>query len=107
MQGVIARRIDITALPSTLTTSKDEVKLIVFLSDEIFAKNIPILVTVDPISSAILRIELADSRKVEDWKTIGSVWNKMATLQHIWSLMKVEVCARPKKRLWIIRQPDT
>jgi hypothetical protein len=51
-----------------LTTSKDEVKLIVFLSDEIFAKNIPILVTVDPISSAILRIELADSRKVEDWK---------------------------------------
>ena len=51
-----------------LTTSNDEVKLIVFLSDEIFAKNIPVLVTVDPISSAIPRIELADSRKVEDWK---------------------------------------
>jgi hypothetical protein len=45
-----------------------DVQLVVFLSDEIFAKNIPILVTVDPISSAILRIELADSRKVEDWK---------------------------------------
>ncbi len=82
-------------LPSTLTTSNNEVKLVVFLSDEIFAKNIPILVTVDPISSVILRIELADSRKVEDWK-------KMAILQHIWSLMKVEVCVRPKKRLWPI-----
>ena len=48
-------------LPSTLTTSNDEVKLVVFLSDELFAKNIPILVTVDPISSAILRIKLAKS----------------------------------------------
>jgi hypothetical protein len=27
-------------LPSTLTTGNDEVKLVVFLSDEIFAKNI-------------------------------------------------------------------
>lgn len=43
-------------LPNTVTTSNDEVKLVVFLSDEIFAKSIPILVTVDPISSAILRI---------------------------------------------------
>ena len=30
----------------------------------------------------------------------GNVCKKMATLQRIWSLMKVEVCAQPKKRLW-------
>ena len=57
-----------SSLPNTLENSNDEVKLVVFLADEIFAKKIPILVTVDPISSAILRIEIADSRKVKDWK---------------------------------------
>jgi hypothetical protein len=39
-----------------------------FLSDEIFAKTVPILVTVEPISSAILKIEWADSRSAEQWK---------------------------------------
>ena len=43
-------------------------QFVIFLSDELFSKSIPILVTVEPISSAILRIELADSRKAEDWK---------------------------------------
>ena len=55
-------------LPNTLSAKADEIKLVVFLSDELFSKNVPILVTVDPISSVILRIELADSRKAEDWK---------------------------------------
>lgn len=55
-------------LPNTVSTDGDEIQVVVFLSDEIFSKSTPILVTVDPISSAILRIELADSRKAEDWK---------------------------------------
>jgi len=55
-------------LPNTLSTDNNLIKMVVFLSDEIFSKRTPILVTVDPISSAILRIELADSRKAEDWK---------------------------------------
>lgn len=55
-------------LPNTLTNQQDQVQLVVFSSDELFSKSNPILITVDPISSAILRIELADSRKVEDWK---------------------------------------
>ena len=55
-------------LSNTLSAKADEVKLVVFLCDEIFSKSVPILVTVDPISSVILRIELADSRKAEDWK---------------------------------------
>jgi hypothetical protein len=41
--------------------------LAVFASDEIFSKNTPVLVTADPVSSAILRIELSDSRKAQDW----------------------------------------
>jgi len=55
-------------LPTTLSAENGITQYLVFASDEIFSKIIPILVTVDPCSSAILRIELADSRKAEDWK---------------------------------------
>ncbi|MCP4878248.1 MAG: hypothetical protein GY896_22580, partial [Gammaproteobacteria bacterium] len=55
-------------LPMTLSTEDGIIRYLVFASDEIFSKTIPILVTVDPISSAILRIELADSRKAKDWR---------------------------------------
>jgi len=55
-------------LPTTLSTENGVTQFLVFASDEIFSKTTPILVTVDPCSSAILRIELADSRKAEDWK---------------------------------------
>ena len=55
-------------LPTTLSTEKGIIQYLVFASDEIFSKTTPILVTVDPCSSAIVRIELADSRKAEDWK---------------------------------------
>jgi hypothetical protein len=57
-----------SSLPDTLSTENGTTQYLVFASDEIFSKNIPILVTVDPCSSAILRIELAQSRKAEDWK---------------------------------------
>jgi len=55
-------------LPMTLTTESHATQYLIFASDEIFSKTTPILVTVDPCSSAILRIELADSRKADDWK---------------------------------------
>ncbi len=55
-------------LPMTLSTENNLPLLLVFTSDEIFSKKRPILVSVDPCSSAILRIELVDSRKAEDWK---------------------------------------
>jgi hypothetical protein len=55
-------------LPMTVSTEDGVIRYLVFTSDEIFSKTTPILVTVDPISSVILRIELADSRKAEDWK---------------------------------------
>jgi hypothetical protein len=44
----------------------DEIKVI-FASDEIFAKKAPIMITVDPISTAILKIELLDKRTAEVW----------------------------------------
>ena len=55
-------------LPMSLSAENDLPLLLVFTSDEIFSKKRPILVSVDPCSSAILRIELVDSRKAEDWK---------------------------------------
>jgi hypothetical protein len=55
-------------LPTTISTENGITQYLVFASDEIFSKSIPILVTVDPCSSAILRIELTGSRKAEDWK---------------------------------------
>lgn len=55
-------------LPNTLSTDNEETIYVVYASDEIFSKQVPILITVDPISSAILRIELSDTRKKEDWK---------------------------------------
>ncbi|MEA2060018.1 MAG: hypothetical protein U9P10_05770 [Thermodesulfobacteriota bacterium] len=54
-------------LPSTFSNQENAVQLAVFASDEIFSKHTPILVTVDPVSSVILRIELSDTRKAKDW----------------------------------------
>ena len=56
-------------LPNTLSSTNNESQVVIFLSDEIFSKNIPILITVDAHSSAILRIELTDSRKADKWKS--------------------------------------
>jgi len=55
------------ALDNTLKTANCAVTLLVFADDEVFAKGSPILITVDPISSAILRIELAEQRTAGAW----------------------------------------
>ena len=54
-------------LPMTID-SKQTNQYLVFASDEIFSKTCPVLVTVDPCSSAILRIELSNTRNADDWK---------------------------------------
>lgn len=56
-------------LPNTLENKQDSIQLVVFAGDEIFAKSIPLLITVDPISSAILRIELANQRTAAIWSS--------------------------------------
>jgi hypothetical protein len=55
-------------LPSTLELDK-QVHIYVYLaSDEIFSHSKPILISVDPISSAILKIEMAESRQTSEWE---------------------------------------
>jgi hypothetical protein len=53
-------------LPSTLVMPSK--KLVFYLSDEIFAIDAPILVTIDAQSTAILKIELASDRSADTWK---------------------------------------
>jgi hypothetical protein len=47
---------------------------VVFASDEVFAGQRPILITVDPVSSAILRMEIGQDRKQESWT---AHWNSL------------------------------
>jgi len=54
------------ALPSTL--SMTESKVVFYLSDEIFARHQPILVTIEAQSTAILKIQLASERSAETWQ---------------------------------------
>jgi len=53
-------------LPSTLLMPSK--KLVFYLSDEIFALHVPILVTIDARSTAILHIELASDRSADTWR---------------------------------------
>ena len=55
-------------LPNTLVNEEGGAKLVIMACDEIFSHLRPILITVEPVSSAILRIELADSREVAVWR---------------------------------------
>jgi hypothetical protein len=54
------------ALPSTLSMAAHTVAF--YLSDEIFARHQPILVTIDAQSTAILKIQLASERSAETWE---------------------------------------
>ena len=54
------------ALPSTLSMA--EPKVVFYLSDEIFARHQPILVTIEAQSTAILKIQLASERSAETWQ---------------------------------------
>src|SRR5262245_19179335 len=54
------------ALPSTLSMAEHTV--VFYLSDEIFARHQPILVTIEAQSTAILKIQLASERSAETWK---------------------------------------
>jgi hypothetical protein len=53
-------------LPSTLLMPSK--KVVFYLSDEIFAVHVPILLTIDAQSTTILNIELASDRSAETWR---------------------------------------
>lgn len=50
------------------TLSMSQKKVVFYLSDEIFAIQIPILVTIDAQSTAMLKIELASDRSANTWQ---------------------------------------
>ena len=54
-------------LPNTLKINNDTTLYVYLAVDEMFSYSTPILISVDPISTTILRIELAESRKTGDW----------------------------------------
>ena len=54
-------------VPSTLEMAAS--KTVFYISDEIFALGIPILVTIEPHSTAILKIQRASDRSAETWKS--------------------------------------
>lgn len=54
-------------LPNTFFAGNDAILYVCLAADEMYSHSTPILITVDPISTAIIRIELAESRKTEDW----------------------------------------
>jgi hypothetical protein len=65
--GYISERLSAYGQELLNTLKSESPILSVWIPDEIFALNKPILITIDPISMAILRIELAKSRDCETW----------------------------------------
>ncbi len=49
-------------------TPRSQAQIVFLLCDEIFTLGQPILITVEPRSLAILKIELVDNREAETWK---------------------------------------
>jgi len=66
--GMVSQRLkDFGArLPNTLDIGRPTV--VFYLSDEIYASGRPILVTIDPVSTAILKIQLASNCQADTWK---------------------------------------
>jgi hypothetical protein len=96
-------------LPNTLSTQANEIHLVVFLSDELFAHGHPILVTVEPHSSALLRVELVETRQWEQWKQHWDCLEENG--YHALYLVSDEGRALSKAQKEalkdIVRQPDT
>ena len=56
-----------SSLSNTLELNSSEPITLIWLNDELFAHTSPILATVDPISLAILRLQLAEKRDAATW----------------------------------------
>jgi hypothetical protein len=54
-------------LPDTFHVDDGTILYVCLAADEMYSYSTPILITVEPVSTAILRIELAESRKTQDW----------------------------------------
>ena len=66
--GMVSERLKSFAQNLSSTLSTTQPCQVFYLSDEIFASDLPILITIDPISTAILHIELALNRSAKTWQ---------------------------------------
>ena len=67
--GMVSERLKFFGRCLSNTLNIDREYLVFYLSDEIFSLGPTILLTIDPVSTAILRIELADNRQADNWKS--------------------------------------
>jgi hypothetical protein len=108
--GYISQSLDYigSLLPNTLH-SEDCIQLVIYASDEIFSHTRPILLTVDPVSSAILRIELSDTRSAEVWKEHWTCLmnNGYYSIYLVKDQGTAMQCAREEVLSDVIDQPDT
>ncbi len=96
-------------LDNTITLPSGAIRVVVFASDELFAGTQPILVTVDPQSSAILRLEVVDRRTWEAW---AHHWeclydNGCQALYLVCDAGQALAKAQKAALTDLIRQPDT
>ncbi len=67
--GNISKLLNVVGSSLSMTiASKATITYAVFASDEVFSSGRPILITVDAVSSAILKIELSEDRGKQSWE---------------------------------------
>jgi len=96
-------------LDNTLYNYQQTIQLVIYASDEIFSKTRPILITVDPVSSTILRMQLSDSRNAIEWKQhweclYENGYYAVYLVSDEGTAMK---CAKNELLQDVIHQPDT
>src|SRR2546430_3480024 len=79
--GYISQRLTAyaQALPKDMLTG---VRIVILLCDEIFTRGQPILMTIEPRSLAILKIELVDNREAETWKKHWEALAEAGLIEH-------------------------
>jgi len=79
--GYISQRLTAyaQALPTAVLTSA---RVVCLLCDEIFTRGQPILITVEPRSLAILKIELVDNREATTWKKHWEALAEAGLIEH-------------------------
>jgi len=110
--GSISQTLDFIGsnLPNTIQSIENEHSSIyVYLAcDEIFTHSRPILISVDPISSAIMRIELAESRETHVWvEHFNSLKEKGVNIIKVVSDEAIPINAAVEQTVENNRQPDT
>ncbi|MEF8984666.1 MAG: hypothetical protein V5A51_08740 [Bacteroidales bacterium] len=94
-------------LSPTLEWNTDTHLYIYLASDEVFAYSRPVLISVDPVSSAIIKIQLAGSRQTSQWIDHFKQLKKNGVkIIKIISDEGISLCSA-SKTLLESRQPDT